>query len=59
MKQVKKIRLLSIATIVAILFVLAGCGSNQNSSKENSDNNQKVSVQHELGKTKVPKNPKK
>ena len=39
MKQVKKVRLLSIATIVAILFVLAGCGSNQNSSKENSDNN--------------------
>ncbi len=59
MKQVKKLRLASIAAIVSILFVLAGCGSTQNSSKENSDNSQKVSVQHELGKTKVPKNPKK
>lgn len=59
MKQVKKFRLASIVAIVSILFVLAGCGSTQNSSKENSDNSQKVSVQHELGKTKVPKNPKK
>lgn len=59
MMKIKKAKLASIYAIISILLVLAGCGSNQDSSKENLDNKQKVTVQHELGKTSIPKNPKK
>ncbi|MEK4092003.1 ABC transporter substrate-binding protein [Viridibacillus sp. FSL H8-0110] len=59
MKKIKKGKLAIIYAIISILLVLAGCGSNQDSSKENLDNKQKVTVQHELGKTSIPKNPKK
>lgn len=61
MKHVRKVKLTSIFAIISILLLLAGCGSNQDSSKEKekSDNNQKVTVQHELGETSIPENPKK
>ncbi|MGG3125103.1 Fe(3+) dicitrate ABC transporter substrate-binding protein [Priestia megaterium] len=59
MNHVRKVKIVSILAIMSILLVLAGCGTNQGSSKEDSNSNQKVAIKHELGTTNVPKNPKK